>query len=169
MYITFDDYKQLYDPMEERAFNLLVYDACRMMDIHTTGIDNVKKLQTYFPTDEYAVQAVRRCAAKLVNFLNQVREAEMAASIGRGYEATEQGVRGKVITSVTAGNESISYSAGYSSTSSAALTAAESAARDKTVRDKLVAGIIWESLSGIEDANGVNLLFMGRYPRRYGC
>lgn len=167
MYITFDDYKQLYDPMEERVFNLLVYDACRMMDIHTTGIDNVKKLQAYFPADEYAVQAVRRCAAKLVNFLNQVREAEMAASIGRGYEATEQGVRGKVITSVTAGNESISYSAGYSSTSSAALTAAESAARDKTVRDKLVAEIIWEGLSGIEDANGVNLLFMGRYPRRY--
>ena len=36
MYITFDDYKQLYDPIEERVFNLLVYDACRMMDIHTT-------------------------------------------------------------------------------------------------------------------------------------
>lgn len=167
MYITFDDYKQLYDPIEERVFNLLVYDACRMMDIHTTGIDNVKKLQAYFPTDEYAVQAVRRCAAKLVNFLNQVRETEMAAALGRGYEATDQGVRGKVITSVTAGNESISYSAGYSSTSSAALTAAESAARDKTVRDKLVTEIIWENLSGIEDSNGVNLLFMGRYPRRY--
>ena len=163
MYITFDDYKQLYDPIEERVFNLLVYDACRMMDIHTTGIDNVKKLQVYFPADEYAVQAVRRCAAKLVNFLNQVREAEMAASIGRGYEATEQGVRGKVITSVTAGNESISYSTGGGSD----LTSAELAVKDKTVRDKLVAGIIWESLSGIEDANGVNLLFMGRYPRRY--
>ena len=163
MYITFDDYKQLYDPIEERVFNLLVYDACRMMDIHTTGIDNVKKLQACFPTDEYAVQAVRRCAAKLVNFLNQIREAEMAASLGRGYEATEQGVRGKVITSVTAGNESISYSTGGDSD----LTSAELAAKDKTVRDKLVAGIIWESLSGIEDANGVNLLFMGRYPRRY--
>lgn len=167
MYITYNDYNQLYAPIEGRIFNALAFDACRMMDIHTTGIDNVKKLQTYFPTDEYSVQAVRRCAAKLVNFLNQVREAEIAASIGRGYEATEQGVRGKVITSVTAGNESISYSAGYSSTSSAALTAAESAARDKTVRDKLVAEIIWEGLSGIEDANGVNLLFMGRYPRRY--
>lgn len=167
MYITFDDYIQLYDQIEERVFNLLLFDACRMMDIHTTGIDNIKKLQKYFPTDEYAVQAVRRCAAKLVNFLNQVREAEMAASLGRGYEATDQGVRGKVITSVTAGNESISYSAGYSSTSSAALTAAESAARDKSVRDKLVAEIIWEGLSGVEDANRVNLLFMGRYPRRY--
>lgn len=167
MYITFDDYKQLYDPIEERVFNQLAYDACRMMDIHTTGIDNVKKLQTYFPTDEYAVQAVRRCAAKLVNFLNQVRETEMAASLGRGYEATEQGVRGKVITSVTAGNESISYSAGYSSTGSAALTVAELAAKDNTVRDKLMAEIIWENLSGVEDANGVNLLFMGRYPRRY--
>lgn len=163
MYITFDDYKQLYDPMEERVFNLLVYDACRMMDIHTTGIDNVKKLQVYFPADEYAVQAVRRCAAKLVNFLYQVREAELAAVSGRGYETTAQGIRGKVITSITAGNESISYSAGGSTAS----TAAESAARDKTVRDKLVADIIWESLSGVEDANGINLLFMGRYPRRY--
>lgn len=169
MYITFDDYKELYDPIEERVFNLLAYDACRMMDIHTTGIDNVKKLKLYPPTDEDAVQAIMHCAAKLVNFLNQVREEEMAASLGRGYEATEQGVRGKVITSVTAGNESISYSAGYSRTSSAALTAVESAARDKTVRDKFVAEIIWESLSGIEDANGVNLLFMGKYPRRRLC
>lgn len=163
MYITFEEYNEQFEPLEERVFNLLVYDACRMMDIHTTGIDNVKKLQAYFPTDEYAVQAVRRCAAKLVNFLNKVREAEMAAAFGRGYEATEHGVRGKVITSVTAGNESISYSTG----GGADLTAAESAARDKTVRDKLVAEFIWEGLSGIEDANGVNLLFMGRYPRRY--
>ena len=163
MYITFDDYKQLYDPIEERVFSLLIFDACRMMDLHTTGIDNVKKLQAYFPTDEYAAQAVRRCAAKLVNFLNQVRETEMAAALGRGYEATDQGVRGKVITSVTAGNESISYSAG----GNAASTAAESAAKDKSIKDKLVADIIWECLSGVEDANGINLLFMGRYPRRY--
>lgn len=163
MYITFDDYKQLYDPMEERVFNLLAYDACRMMDIHTTGIDNVKKLKLYFPTDEDAVQAVKRCAAKLVHFLNQIREVETSVNLGKGYEVTEQGVRGKVITYVTAGNESISYSAG----GGADLTAAESAAKDKSVKDKLVAGIILECLSGVEDTNGINLLFMGRYPRRY--
>lgn len=169
MYITLDEYECLYDPIEERVFNILVFDACRLMDNHTTGIDNIRKLKKYYPTEEYADQAIKHCAAKLVNFLYQIREAEMNAQQCRGFEITDQGVRGKVITSVTAGNESISYSAGYSSTSSAALTAAESAARDKTVRDKLVAEIIWEGLSGVEDANGVNLLFMGRYPRRYGC
>ena len=167
MYITFDDYKQLYEPIEERVFNLLAYDACRMMDIHTTGIDNVKKLKLYFPADEDDVQSVKRCAAKLVHFLNQIREVEMAVNLGKGYEVTEQGIRGKKISSVSAGNESITYADGYSNASIAFLTEAESAAKDKSVKDKLVAGIIWECLSGVEDANGVNLLFMGRYPRRY--
>lgn len=167
MYIAFEEYVELYGHLEERVFNLLVYDACRMMDIHTTGIDNVKKLQMHFPKDEYAAQAVKRCAAKLVYFLNQIRDVEVSASAVHGFEKTDQGIRGKVITSITAGNESISYSTGYSNTSNAVLTVAELAARDKTVKDKLMTEIIWENLSGVEDANGVNLLFMGRYPRRY--
>lgn len=164
MYITFDDYTKLYDPIEERVFNNLAFDACRVMDMHTTGIDNVKKLRYYFPTAEEDAEAVNRCAAKMVNTLYQIQQAEIAAIESRGYESTEQGMRGKVISSVSAGNESISYATGNSSA-----TAIDAAVKDKNARDKLLADIVWEYLSGVTDANGVNLLYMGRYPRRYLC
>lgn len=164
MYITFDEYAKLYDPMDEKSFNRLAFDACRVMDVHTTGIDNVKKLKSYFPTDEYDADAVKHCAAKMVNTLYQIQQAEIAALESRGYESTEQGMRGKVISSVTAGNESISYATG-----NASATAIDAAAKDKTARDKLLADIVREYLSGVSDANGVNLLYMGAYPRRYLC
>jgi hypothetical protein len=45
----------------------------------------------------------------------------------------------------------------------------DAAAADRTERKKLLAGIVWDYLRGIDDANGVNLLYMGMYPRRYLC
>lgn len=165
MYITFNEYTQLYDPMEERLFNLLSFEACRVMDIHTTGIDNVKKLKRFFPTDEDNSLAVKYCAAKIINTLHQIQQAEAVAMEVRGYEATEQGMRGKVISSVTAGNESISYSTGGSTPQ----TAIDAAVKDKTARDTLLAGIVLNYLRGVQDCNGVNLLYMAVYPRRYLC
>lgn len=153
MYISFEEYNALYDGMEEKVFNRLSFDAGRIMDIHTTGVDGVKKLKVAFPTED--AEIVRRCAAKLIHFLGEVEQAES------GYESTEQGLRGRVISSVTAGNESISYAVNTS--------AAASAAADKAVKDALVTNIIREYLSGATDANGVNLLYMGAYPRRYLC
>lgn len=164
MYITFDEYSQLYDPIEERIFNRLAFDACRVMDIHTAGIDSVKKLKTYFPTDEDAVTAVKHCAAKIINLLYQIHEAELAAAMGRGYTETEQGLRRQIISRVEAGNEAISYSETKLSN-----TTIDAAVSDKSVRDKLLADIVREYLSGVTDANGVNLLYMGRYPRRHLC
>ena len=84
------------------------------MDTHTTGIDNVKKLKQFFPTDEEDAQTVKRCAAKIINILDQIRQAEVSAMEARGFESTDMGMKGKVISSVTAGNESISYSTGSS-------------------------------------------------------
>lgn len=165
MYITYDQYVTLYDPIAETLFNRLAFEACRVMDIHTTGIDNVKKLRLFFPMEEHAAQAVMHCAAGIINLLNQIRIAEVAALESRGVESTEQGVRGRVITSVSAGNESISYSTGGSGSA----TAIDAAVGNRTVRDKMIAEIVWEYLAGVQDANGVNLLFMGMYPRRYVC
>lgn len=164
MYITYDDYCKFYDPIEEKLFSRLAFDACRVMDIHTTGIDNVKKLKIFMPTEEYDVSAVKHCAAKLINILHQIQEAETAAAMGRGYTETEQGLQRRIISRVEAGNEAISYSETKSANS-----AIDAAAADKTVRDKFLADIVKESLSGVEDANGVNLLYMGRYPRRCTC
>lgn len=164
MYITIDEYSELYDPIEKRSFNRLAFDACRVMDIHTTGIDGLKKLKRFFPTDADDAEAVKRCAAKIINLMHQIQSAEESAMQAAGYESTESGMRGKIISSVSAGNESISYA-----TSGSAATTIDIAVKDKAVRDKLVADTVRESLSGISDANGVKLLYMGEYPRRYLC
>ena len=81
MYITYNEYTALYDPIEEKVFNLLAYDACRHIDRHTTGIDGVKKLKIAFPTDEDSAEAVKRCAARITNLLVQLMEAEKSASL----------------------------------------------------------------------------------------
>ena len=122
----------------------------------------MKKLKSYFPTEEDDAELVKRCAARLVNFLHQVQQAEAAALASQGYEVTENGLRGKVISSVSAGNESISYFAG---TGNGATTSVDSAVKNKSTRDKMAAEIVWEYLAGVTDANGVNLLYLGRYPR----
>lgn len=161
MYITYDEYSKLYDPMDEKVFNRLCYDACRVMDIHTTGVDGIKKLKKFFPSEEDAVAAVQHCAAKLTNILHQIQEAEISAVLIRGFEETGQGLRGKVVSSVSAGNESISYASGGNGSA----TAIDAAIKDKTSRDELLANTVREYLSGIQDSNGVNLLYMGSYPR----
>ena len=161
MYITLEDYTKFYDPIDERLFNRLAFDACRCVDIHTTGIDNVKKLKLYFPTDEDDAQAVKNCVAMVVNLLAQIQEAEKAVASGRGYTETANGLQRKIISRVEAGNEAISYME-----SNAGTSVIDKAVSDQSVRNKLVADIIREGLSGITDANGVNLLYMGPYPRR---
>ena len=162
MYITFEQFCTLYDPIEEILFNRLSFDAERLMDNHTTGVDGIKKLRAAFPTDEYAVAAVMHCAGSIVNLLNQIYKAEQAAEKGRGYTETAQGLQRKIISRVEAGNEAISYSETKLTNSSI-----DAAVADKSVRDALIASTIKEYLSGVTDANGVGLLYMGSYPRGY--
>lgn len=163
MYITFEEYSQLYDPIEERLFNRFSFDAARVMDMHTTGIDNVKKLKLFLPTDANSAELIKRCAGDLIELMHQIHKTEMSVLDARGFESTEQGMHGKVISSVTSGNESITYSTG----SATSTVSVDAAVKDKSDRDKMYANIVWQYLSGTEDANGVNLLYLGKYPRRY--
>ena len=158
MYITYDEYTALYDPIEEKLFNRLAYDACRELDRRTTGADGVKKLKVAFPTDADSAEAVKRCAAQVINMLAQIHEAEKSASMGRGLIQTENGVQGKIVQSVSAGNESITYATAGSK------TAVDNAAANPESKDSMIYWTIRNYLSGVADANGVNLLFMGRYP-----
>lgn len=162
-YIRKDFYEGIYGEIDEKAFDRLSWDACRLLDLYTTGVDGVKKLKSYFPTDEDDATAVKRCGCKLVNMLYQIEAAEAAASAGQGYEQTDQGMRGKVIAAISAGNESITYS------TKTAETAIQKAAGDEYYRKVLMRDTIREYLSGITDANGVNLLYMGKYPGRCLC
>lgn len=161
-YVDYDFYTSIYgsDAMSAGDFSRLLWDAERMLDKETTGVDGVQKLRIAFPTDEYAAEAVRRCACKLVNLAYAVETAERSANAASGYEVTENGLRGRVISSVSSGSESISYAA-----SSGAATLMSKAVADSSERDKLYRATIWDCLSGVQDANGVNLMYMGPYPR----
>lgn len=120
------------------------------------------KLQFAYPTDERAVQAVKDCACEIADFLWQIDTYASAAMESIGTVAQTDGtVKGKTITSVSSGSESISYSAGGS-----ANTAVSEAAKDKKVADTMIYGMVQDGLCGVVDSNGVNLLFAGAYPYR---
>lgn len=159
-YIDYTYYTSIYGEIPEADFNRLSWEACRKVDTYTSGIDNVRKLKVAFPTDEDDAEAVKRCVCKLIQVMQEIEEAEKSARQAVGYIETDNGLKGKVISSVSAGNESISYAVG----NSGAKTIFDEAISDKGAQEQLFRQTVYDYLSGITDANGVNLLYMGRYP-----
>ena len=153
-YVTYSEYTSIYtDGLTEADYNRLDWDAERYVDLQTTGIDDVRKLKVAYPTDEYSVQCVVRCICKLISTMYQVEQQEALMALhGNG-----NGARGGMIASVSSGSESISYN-------NSVRTSIQSAAIDPTAKSNLYAGIIKSGLSGVCDANGVHLLYMGIYP-----
>lgn len=164
MYVDYEYYQSLYGEkaIPEADFNRLRWDAEREIDKATSGVDNVRKLKVAFPTSDYDAEAVKRCVCALVEFIKQIEDAERNAnSVGQYTERADGSLQGKVVSSVSAGNESISYAVGKN-----ADTAISNAIKDLQSRDMAVYQFITSRLSGVSDANGVSLLFGGRYPYR---
>ena len=160
-YVDYEYYKSLYgeEKMQEAEFNRVLWDAEREIDKATSGIDGVKKLRIAFPLGDDG-EIVKRCVVELVNFLYKLEDAEKNAN--SLYQLTERHdgtLQGKVISSVSAGNESISFAVGKSSD-----TALGNAVKGFKNREETIYQLIRSCLSGVTDANGVNLLFAGRYP-----
>ena len=161
-YIDYEYYKSLYGEkaIPETDFNRILWDAEKEIDKATSGVDGVRKLRMAFPTSDYDAETVKRCVVELVNFLYKLEEAENNAnSVGQYTERADGSLQGKVVSSVSAGNETISYAVGKS-----ADTAISNAIKDLQSKDMAVYQFIENKLSGVSDANGVNLLFGGRYP-----
>ena len=95
-----------------------------------------------------------------IPYLKQKAENSLNA-MSQYTERTDGSLQGKVVSSVSAGNESISYAVGKS-----ADTAISNAIKDLQSKDMAVYQFITSRSSGVSDANGVNLLFGGRYPYR---
>lgn len=148
MYITIEEYKAIYGEISEADFNRVAYDACQEVDRQTTGIDNVKKLRDFFPIDPDDIEAVKRCVCALAHDMFII--FSMLEASGGGDNAS------KTIASISSGSESISY-----------VTTAnvyQTASSDPSAKDALYKTTISKYLSGVTDKNGVNLLYMGRYP-----
>lgn len=165
-YIDYEYYKSLYGEkaIPEIDFNRLFWDAEKEINKATSGVDGIKKLKVAFPLDEEDAEAVKRCISELVSFLYKLEEAENNAnSLGQYTEREDGSFQGKVVSSVSAGNESISYAVGKSSET--AISTAVKSVKDK---EKMIYQLISSRLSGVSDANGVNLLFAGKYPYYVG-
>lgn len=164
MYVDYEFYKKLYgsDVIPETDFNRLSWDASKKIEHYTTGADGINKLKVAFPTDDGGVESVKRCVCALINLIKNIDQVEQSLRNASGFIQNQDGtVQGKVVSSKSAGNESISYSAKTSNT-----TLVEQAVSDRRVREELFADVIREHLSGVADSNGVNLLYMGTYPYR---
>ncbi len=160
-YASYEGYKALYgEALPESDYNRLSWEAAREIDFYTTGVDGVKKLKTAFPTDEDNAEAVRRCECALVHLMAQIEAAEKAQREAAGYVEREDGsLQGKVVSSVSSGSESISYSV-----KNAGTTAIDTAVSDQEARKALFADTVRKYLSGVSDGNEVNLLYLGAYP-----
>lgn len=163
MKVTYQDYTQRFGSsrVTQAQFPHLIFDASRIMAVMTTGIDGYRKLELAFPYDPYNSEAVIMCACKLVDVLWQIEQAQESARAARGTEQTVNGYRGKAIASMSAGNESVSYE----NSATAGGTAIDKAIADSAEKKVLMHEIITQYLSGVQDAHGVNLLYMGVYPR----
>lgn len=154
-YITYDEFLGYNREISDLDFRRYEVEAERIIDMHTTGVDNVRKLVVAFPEDERAVKCVKLCCVCLIETIDRITKAENEAS---GYVEREDGtVVGKAITSISSGSESITYAAGGNTSISAAVV-------DRAEREKLYSDIVRRWLSGVVDKNGVNLLYMGAYP-----
>ena len=92
-----------------------------------------------------------------------IRASLPAAASARAMTENADGtVRSRVISSVSSGSESVSYATGSAARSGT--TAIDAAVSDPGARARLLDDIVRRYLSGVKDANGVNLLYMGRYP-----
>lgn len=164
-FATYEDYKALYgdERLDEAGFFRLIWDAERVMDDATTGLDRVRKLRVAMPVDEYGAEAVKRCVCALVDTLRQIEEAEEDSRRARALVENADGtVHSRVLSSVSSGSESISYATGSAARSGT--TAIDAAVSDPGARERLLGDTVRRYLSGVADANGVMLLFMGVYP-----
>lgn len=160
-YVTYDYYKSIYgeESMPETDFNRLSWEACRRVDALT-----LNKLKFAYPTDEDSSETVKRCVCKLIEIAGQIEAANKRVSEGQGYITDESGaLRGKVVSSISSGSESISYTAKAEGGS----TLIDAVLSDKAAQERLYRDTVREYLSLIPDSNGVNLLYAGiPYPRR---
>ena len=122
-----------------------------------------RKLQFAFPTKKKDKEVVKDCFCELTEFLYQLDNYQRAAMDIVGVMTQADGtVTGKVVTSISSGSESIGYSAKGSTD-----TSLVEAAKDKKVADAMINSMVRDGLSGVPDANGVNLLYAGiSYPGR---
>lgn len=113
------------------------------------------KLQFAYPTNERSIEAVKDCVCELADFLWQIETYNAAAMESMGTVSQTDGtVKGKVITSISSGSESIGYSVSGVFDKTDVIKSAGDRGYRETVEYKI--SVFW--FEGIADSNGVPML-----------
>lgn len=121
----------------EADFPRLIDRASDKLDFITMG--NIKR----YSVDEEIEKKVKKSACALAEILNEIETYEKASRESVGFEQTENGMKGKVITSMSSGSESVSFS-----TTGANNSLVGAVLTDKTAQNKLFYDIVRDYLSG---------------------
>lgn len=110
------------------------------------------RLQKAFPKDDFHAKKVKKAVCAVAEILFQIDEQTKASLVQKQEDGTS---RSGIVTSISSGKESISFS---SSSSSSAIALAVS---DVSKRQQLIVDTAVKYLANVPDANGVNLLYGG--------
>lgn len=160
LYADYQYFTELYgSDIPEQIFNRLIWTASKILDHMTTGVDGYKKLENAYPVNLDDDEAIKRCVCELVQFAHDIEETKKALGYVTNVDGT---INSRMVASRSSGSESISYTTGGNAVGK---TAAASAAGDDDLRRNMQVAIVRQYLDGVKDANGVNILYLGRYPQ----
>lgn len=157
MLITIDEFIEYtgadITPMEFERYRI---KAEKMMCDETITVDGICKLKQFPPTAIDDLLLIKFGIANIILMLKSYADIDANMSNAVGYTVDENGtLQGKVVRSKSSGSESISYDSGASMDKSIG---------DLTERNRRYKEMVFETLRGIKDSNGVNLLYAGVYP-----
>lgn len=156
-YVDYSRYVTLYGEIPMPIFNRLLRKATQIIDRQTTGVDGYAKLKNAYPVNIGDVDAVQYCICELINTLYREEKTLEMLEKASGYTQRADGmIQPNKISSVSSGSESISFA---TSAATADTSVTDTAKLKQNHND-----IVVECLRGVQDANGVNLLYMGEYP-----
>ena len=151
-YCDYEFYKSEYfgNVIQESDFPRLAERASEKIDSFTFG--EMKKVNEDIiwtrgcplTLDEYTAKKVKKATCRIAEIIGDIETYEKASRDAIGYEKTEEGQRGKVVSSVSSGSESIHYETSANTSNSlvgAVLT-------DKKAQNQLYYDTVKEYLSG---------------------
>lgn len=133
----------------------------RMVDRASDVIDQMTfdRLAFGMPEDERESARVQKAVCALADILYQIEAYVSAANIAAGYTQREDGtVVGKVVSSVSSGSESISYTSGAAVRTT---TSIAKSATDVVAQNRLIYQTVAPYLQGIRSKEGKLLLYAG--------
>lgn len=160
-WLSLEEYKDLFGEIEEKDWKRYSVKAELFLISRTTTIDGVMKLKEYFPVEHVDVLSVKLAVGELVNAYRMIDQFTKNQEAMSGVITSEEGVRPKQIESLTAGSETIKFSNDQSG------HWVSEVSKSKEAQLAYLDWIVLGNLEGARDRNGVNLLYLGQYPR--GC